>query len=182
MTTSWYGKTPAKQLEQLIESKPKLLQLLAVPDFVQELKSYNTKLLEYVTNNPSLLGEAIELIITPPSVNDSNDRKYKYPLQVVEMIEAEITCVLNSFFKEVSPGTHYFDTIFNILHESEILPLLGGYFFRTNICLLNNRYKETLERVYLKPHLLSHLINHANQMPICNTIQLYLNLDINKSS
>ena len=128
------------------------------------------------------MGEAIELIITPPSAADSNDRKYKYPMQVVEMIESETTCVLNSFFKEATPGTHYFDTMFNLLYESEVLPLLAGYFFRTNICLLNNRYKETLDRVYLKPHLLNQLINHANQMPICNTIQMYLNLDINKSS
>lgn len=34
----------------------------------------------------------------------------------------------------------------------------------------------------MKPHLFNQLINHASQMPICNTIQLYLNLDINKSS
>lgn len=85
---AWYGKPSAKQLEQLLETKPKLLQLFAVPDFLQELKSYNPKLLEYITNTPSLIHEAIQLIIVPPSANDSNDRKYKHPLQAVEMVEA----------------------------------------------------------------------------------------------
>ena len=33
--TTWYGKTASKQIETLIESKPKLHQLLAIPEFLQ---------------------------------------------------------------------------------------------------------------------------------------------------
>jgi len=35
MTTAWYGKSATKQLEQLLETKPKLIQLLNAPDFIQ---------------------------------------------------------------------------------------------------------------------------------------------------
>jgi len=35
MTTTWYGKSASKQIEALIETKPKLHQLLAIPEFSQ---------------------------------------------------------------------------------------------------------------------------------------------------
>jgi hypothetical protein len=35
MTNAWYGKSTAKQLEQLIDTKPKLLNLLGFTDFQQ---------------------------------------------------------------------------------------------------------------------------------------------------
>jgi hypothetical protein len=75
-----------------------------------------------------------------------------------------------------------FDLLFSILDQQEILPLLAGYFFRTNLCLLNNRYKETIERVYSHPKIFQNLIGHSEHMAVSNTIQLFLNLDINKAN
>lgn len=54
--TSWYGQNTAKQqVDSLIDKKPKLHELFALPDFLQELKSFNPKLLEYITNTPDLI-------------------------------------------------------------------------------------------------------------------------------
>lgn len=75
-----------------------------------------------------------------------------------------------------------FDLLFSVLDQHDILPLLAGYFFRTNLCLLNNRYKETIDRVYSKPKIFHSLIRHSEHMAISNTVQLFLNLDINKST
>jgi len=69
-----------------------------------------------------------------------------------------------------------------MLEQSEVLPLLAGYFFRTNLCLLNNRYKEVIDRIYSNTKIFQNLINHSEYMAISNTIQLFLNLDINKTS
>ena len=55
---TWYGKN-TKQLDTLLESRPTLQQLLAQSDFFQEIKTYNPKLLDYFTTNPSLVAEAI---------------------------------------------------------------------------------------------------------------------------
>ena len=58
------------------------------------------------------------------------------------MIEADITCVMNAFFKESNKvGIQYFDLLFNILYEPNILPLLAGYFYRTILSLMNNKHK-----------------------------------------
>ena len=181
--TTWYGKSASKQIEALLESKPKLHQLLAMPEFTQELKSYNPKLLDYITNNSWLISEAVCYLTVAPQPQDSGERKYKLPLQVIEMIETETTCVLNGFFKEGEQKELLnFDLLFSLLDQQELLPLLAGYFFRTNLCLLNNRYKETVDRVYAKPRILHNLLRHSEHMAISNTVQLFLNLDINKSS
>lgn len=80
---SWYGKSASKQIEALLEGKPKLHQLLAVPEFTQELKSYNPKLLDYISSNSWLISEAVCYLTVAPQPNDSNDRKYKLPLLVI---------------------------------------------------------------------------------------------------
>ena len=51
---SWYGKTTSKELDLLIDKKPKLTELLLYPEFINELKAYNTKLLDYLSNNPQI--------------------------------------------------------------------------------------------------------------------------------
>lgn len=72
MTSSWYGKTTAKQLDSLIDKKAKLAELLLYPEFINELKAYNTKLLDYITNNPALMGEMVEFLTVAPTQNDSD--------------------------------------------------------------------------------------------------------------
>jgi hypothetical protein len=54
---AWYGLSDmAKKLDQLIDQNPTLYQLLSFPDFIQQLKAYNPKLLDYLTNTPSITG------------------------------------------------------------------------------------------------------------------------------
>ena len=59
MSTTWYGKSTVKELDALIEKKPKLQELLLSPDFLNELKAFNTKLLDFVSSTPSLITEMI---------------------------------------------------------------------------------------------------------------------------
>lgn len=88
--------------------------------------------------------------------------------------------MLNSFFKE-EKGTTNFDLLFRMLDGDEVLPLLAGYFFRANLSLLNNKYKETVDQIYSQLRFFEGLVRHSGNMAISNTIQLYLNLDINKN-
>jgi hypothetical protein len=67
-----------------------------------QLKAYNPKLLDFLTNSNTIVSELINYISIPPKDNDSDDRKYKLPTMAIEMIESEAMSVLNSFFKEDS--------------------------------------------------------------------------------
>ena len=106
--SSWYGKTTTKELDALIEKKAKLSELLLFPDFILELKAYNSKLLDYLSNNNSLMDELVQFITVAPNEADSHDRKFKFPLMAIEMIETEATCVINGMFKQSETGKTYF--------------------------------------------------------------------------
>ena len=48
---SWYNtySESARRFEQLIDNKPTLEQFLDYPEFIEILKSYNPKLLDYIS-------------------------------------------------------------------------------------------------------------------------------------
>ena len=76
----------------------------------------------------------------------------------------------------------YFDLLFNILYEVEVLPLLAGYFYRAVLSIMNNKYKETIDRLYSKPQSVYKMLDHCYHMPIAGVVQMTINLDVNKSS
>ena len=53
---SWYNaySDNVRKLESLIDTKPTLQQLLEFPDFIELLKAYQPKLLEYISNSSEL--------------------------------------------------------------------------------------------------------------------------------
>lgn len=155
---AWYAGPTQKNIDKVIETGPKLKDLFEDGDFFPELKAYNPKLLEYLSNTPALIGEAIEYLTVAPREEDALVRKYKYPLMAAEMVETETVSVLSSFFKpvtsEAASGTAansnpsaangspvYLDLLFGLLDQPQPLPLLTGYFLRVCNTLLNVRYK-----------------------------------------
>lgn len=66
---SWYGNynESAKQLDQLIDTRPSLANLLLYPDFIQQLKTFNTKLLDYISNSATLPIEMVTYLSVAPS-------------------------------------------------------------------------------------------------------------------
>ena len=98
---SWYNSYSenTKILEELIDNKPTLEQLLEFPEFIETLKAYQPKVLEYISNSFDLPREMIKYLTEEPKDADSDSRKYKLPLLTVMMIETNTTCVVNSFLK-----------------------------------------------------------------------------------
>ncbi len=55
---AWYGNhvDASKKLDQLIDQNPSLDQLLSYPDFIAQLKAYNPRLLDFLTNSNTIVG------------------------------------------------------------------------------------------------------------------------------
>lgn len=184
---SWYNthSDSTRKLETFIESQPNLQQLLEYPDFLELLKAYQPKLLDYITNSLDLPREMIKYITEAPAEGDSDNRKYKLPLMTMLMIETNTTCVINCFFKidSTCQRTFFINSFLQFLTgEEELLPLLCGYFSQLNLILWNNRYKETIDLVYEAQQPLILLARHTYSKAIINTLLLYLNLDLTRNS
>lgn len=68
-----------------------------------------------------------------------------------------------------------------LLSHSPVLPLLAGYFFKFNIIMLNNRYKDVIDLIYSQPETLLKLAKHSYSQSLMGTLQIYLNLDLMKN-
>lgn len=86
--SSWFSSPSStlKPFDRLLLTYPTLEQMMAEVDLVAELKAFNSKLLEYLTNTPDLVRQLVELIVVPPKESDSHERKFKYPLMAVEVV------------------------------------------------------------------------------------------------
>jgi hypothetical protein len=184
---SWYNAhaDSTKKLDLLIDSQPALQQLLEYPDFLDLLKAYQPRLLEYITTSVEIPREILRFITEAPLETDSESRKYKLPLLTMLMVETNTTCVINSFFKAdpKTQRTFFVNAFFDFLgSDGELLPLLCGYFSQLNLILWNSRYKETIDLVYEAQQPLALLVKHCYSKAIVNTLLLYLNLDLTRNS
>lgn len=70
---AWYGNqlSTSKQLDTLVDQKPTFSELLCYSDFIQHLKAYNVKLLDYLANSVDLPREMITYLAVPPVEEDS---------------------------------------------------------------------------------------------------------------
>jgi hypothetical protein len=79
---SWNNKT-VQDLSTLLDSNPKLCQLLAHPNFIQQLQTNCNKLSKYISNSPALVSELVTYLTVPPIDQDSEGRKYKLPMLAI---------------------------------------------------------------------------------------------------
>lgn len=153
---SWYGGQieETRKLDTLLDSNPTLQQLLAFPSLLQQLQSYNPRLLQLLSESHPIMKEIIVYITEPPKEHDTDERKYRLPLYACEMITAETTCLINNFFK-ANPeenNTPYLVSAFrSLFSQGQVLPLLAGYFFKVNLVLISNRSPEAINCVYAYP-------------------------------
>jgi hypothetical protein len=183
---SWYNtySENTRRLEELIDNRPTLEQLLEFPEFIETLKAFQPKVLEYINNSYELPHEIIKYLTVPPAEKDSESRKYKLPLLTVMMIETNTSCVVNGFLK-IDPKSQrpFFVEMFDSMlsSDNELLPLLCGYFSQVNVVLWNNRYREVIDMVYDFKTPLLQLTKHTYNKAIVNTLLLYLNLDMTRN-
>jgi hypothetical protein len=65
--TNWYSSpSSTKPLDRLLQTYPTLEQMMNEVDLIAELKSFNSKLLEYLTNTPDLIRQLVEFVIVEP--------------------------------------------------------------------------------------------------------------------
>jgi hypothetical protein len=65
--TNWYSSpSSTKPLDRLLLTYPTLDQIMNEVDLIAELKSFNSKLLEYLTNTPDLIRQLVEFVIVEP--------------------------------------------------------------------------------------------------------------------
>ncbi|CAG9318483.1 unnamed protein product [Blepharisma stoltei] len=119
-------------------------QLLDNENAAQELKNKNPRIIQYL--NSARLVELIDMIVTIPSEDSTDKRKFKYPLDASELL-----CIAASpLHDKILADETILDKIFSIFDGPDINDILSGYFSKLVIALISRNPKIILKYIFEK--------------------------------
>jgi len=160
--TFWknFGFHSVSPIDSLLESPDVTLeQLLDEEEILQETKSQNKKLLDFLIE-PSILKKLVFYITVEPHEEDDPKRRFKYPFLSCEILASEVWAIVEAFYE----NRNLLDELYSYFDSNAPLnSLLSGYVSRVASVLLTKKVAETIQ--YLKeqektiPRFLKHLGN-----------------------
>lgn len=137
-------------------------ELLDEEEILQEVKSQNKKLLDFLTQ-PATLLKLFEYITKDPPEDADPKRRFKYPFLACEIVCSEIWALTESIFRDES----LLDVLFSYLDKPPPLnPLLASYTSRVAIVLLSRRTTETLAYIRKKENIIAQFITHLGSASV----------------
>jgi serine/threonine-protein phosphatase 6 regulatory subunit 3 len=133
-----------------------LEELLDEEEILQEVKSQNKKLLDFITQPQTLL-KLFEYITLDSNEDADPKRRFKYPFLACEILCSEIWTITESIYRDES----LLEILFSFLDQPPPLnPLLASYTSRVGQSLLSRRTAETLAYIKKRQGIISKFINH----------------------
>ncbi|XP_051166399.1 serine/threonine-protein phosphatase 6 regulatory subunit 3 isoform X2 [Leptopilina boulardi] len=116
------------QVEALLSKQDfTLYELMDIDDILQECKSQNKKLIEFITR-PDIMKELVTLTTKEPPLDLEERRRYKYPNVACELL----TCDLPSVNEKLAGDEDLLTKLYSFIDTEEPLnPLLASFFSRT---------------------------------------------------
>eukprot|EP00179_Madagascaria_erythrocladioides_P023867 CAMPEP_0198357046 /NCGR_PEP_ID=MMETSP1450-20131203/125230_1 /TAXON_ID=753684 ORGANISM="Madagascaria erythrocladiodes, Strain CCMP3234" /NCGR_SAMPLE_ID=MMETSP1450 /ASSEMBLY_ACC=CAM_ASM_001115 /LENGTH=264 /DNA_ID=CAMNT_0044063617 /DNA_START=109 /DNA_END=900 /DNA_ORIENTATION=- len=138
-----------------------LEELLDEEEILQEVKSQNRKLLDYLTR-PDVLKTLISFITTlPPDADADSKRRFKYPFLACEILCSEVWVICEAVYKDEA----LLRELYSLLGAPPPLPpLLASYVCRAASVLLQRKISETIDfmkREGMIGKFITHLSNSA---------------------
>merc|ERR1719318_1107414 len=133
-----------------------LLEILEQEDIIQECKSQNKKLVDYLTKQ-EILSELLDLILQEPSPELEEKFRFKLPNIASEVI----TCDVPQINEKLSSDTTLLDKMYAFLEGSPPLnPLLTSFFSKAFGVLITRRPEQVIEYIKVKAGFTGLLLTH----------------------
>jgi len=121
-----------------------LQQLLDEEEILQETKSQNKKLIDFLILEPQLK-QLLGYITEAPNEEDDQKRKFKYPFIACEILASEVWAICDAIYEH----QELLDSLYGFLDtEGALNPTLTTYSCRVASVLLAKKAPETIS--YLK--------------------------------
>jgi len=171
-----YGFHITSAIDTILESSDFTLeQLLDEEDILQETKSQNKKLLEFITK-PSSLEQLIKYITEEPEVEEkegesklsakASNLKYKYPFLACEILSSDVWPIINPFFDEKNNWS-FMDKLFSLFEKDPPLnALLASYTSRVASSLLNHEPKGMVVYLQQKNNIVRTFLKHISNASV----------------
>lgn len=155
-----FGFHTVSAIDTILESDDYTLeQLLDEEEILQETKSQNKRLIDFLTE-PETLKKLVVYITQEPEDENDTKRRFKYPFLACEILASEVWAICDAFYQH----SELLDDLYGYLSKDPPLnPMLASYTCRVAGVLLQKKVAETIaymkERKDIIPSFIKHLGN-----------------------
>lgn len=169
MSNFWrtFGFTAVSAIETILDREQFTLEeLLDEEEIIQETKTQNKKLLDYLIK-PEPLEKLLEYLTKEPEEDAETKRKFKYPYVACEILCSEVMTICDAIYQNEA----YLDAIYSFLDKD--LPsnsLLASYTSRVAGVLLQRKVSETIAYLKKKGNIIDQFIKHLNNSAVMDLL------------
>ena len=129
----WSLNYGGSSIDSILErSSFTLEELLDEDELLQECKTQNTKLIEFLTQ-PESMARMISYIVEMPTEADTSQRRYKFPFISSEVLSCDVAAVRDTM---LTPGNTAIPSLLALLDQPPPMPpVLAGYLGKVMVAL-----------------------------------------------
>ncbi|KAI8838048.1 SIT4 phosphatase-associated protein-domain-containing protein [Chytriomyces cf. hyalinus JEL632] len=166
-----FGFHPASNVDALLEKEGVTLEELFEEDeLLQECKSHNSKLIEFLCR-PEILLQLLNTIIIE---NPDEAKKFKYPYLASEIFGCEIYAISDAVITQ----PNLLETFWTLLDApAPIHPLQASYFSKVNGILMQKKAGDMVEFVKSQSKSIQNILTHVGNSSIAELLLKIISLE-----
>ncbi|KAJ3288754.1 SAPS-domain-containing protein [Rhizoclosmatium globosum] len=159
-----FGYHPTSNVDALVEREGATLEdLLDEEELLQECKSHNSKLIDFLCR-PDILQKLLDTIITEHA---DETKKFKYPYLASEIFGCEIYAIIDA----VITNPRLLESFWTFLERpAPINPLQASYFSKVNSILMQKKAAEMVGFIKSQPKSISTILTHVGNSSIAELL------------
>eukprot|EP00123_Amoebidium_parasiticum_P013964 comp22250_c0_seq1/m.32856 comp22250_c0_seq1/g.32856 ORF comp22250_c0_seq1/g.32856 comp22250_c0_seq1/m.32856 type:complete len:704 (-) comp22250_c0_seq1:255-2366(-) len=143
-----------------------LEEILDEDVLLQETKSQNRKLLDYLTKE-DVMARLVDYVITEPAEGLSVAVRFRYPNIVCEVLTSEVQPITDA----LCAGQPLVERLWGYLEQENTLqPLMASFVTKVLCVLVDRKRPETLAYLQSKPGLLECILRHIETASVCDLL------------
>jgi len=162
-----FGFHTVSAIDTLLESDDFTLeQLLDEEEILQETKSQNKKLIDFLCQ-PDSLKKLVTYITQEPEDDADTKRKFKYPFLACEILASEVWAICDAFYQH----QNLLDELYGfLLRDPPLNPMLASYTSRVAGVLLQKKVAETIAYMKDKKNIIPSFIKHLGNSSVMDLL------------
>ncbi|KAF9997962.1 hypothetical protein BGZ65_006481 [Modicella reniformis] len=166
-----FGHQNASVIDHLLESgNVSLEELLEQDDLIQECKSQNPRLIEYL-RDPTVLQQLLSYIIS----DDLEERaRFKYPFIACEVIACEVWVIFESALANIDMLVKFWEFLDR---PPPLSPVQASYFAKVIGVFLMKKTSEMLQFIKSQPDVVSKLLLHMSTSAIMDLLLKIISME-----
>ncbi|KAG4306479.1 hypothetical protein PORY_000467 [Pneumocystis oryctolagi] len=171
-----FGFTSSSALDSLLDKAPDLTleQVLDEEDLLQECRSHNPKLIDYL-RNPAILQQLLDYIITD---NFNDTAKQKYPQVACEILSSEMWPIYETIMENNTLLYHFWKFL---ERPAPLNPLQASYFTKVNEQFLEKKTNDMILFIQSIPNVVSNMLQHIETSAIMDLLLKMISIEQSES-